>query len=84
MAEEHNHNHEEENIIWITNEEGKEEAYEILFDFDSETLTNLTYYISQQVKGKTKKSKSLHLAISKMKKVNKVNLNLLKQMKNGI
>lgn len=36
MAEEHNHNHEEENIIWITNEEGKEEAYEILFDFDSE------------------------------------------------
>ncbi|EHC5236513.1 DUF1292 domain-containing protein [Listeria monocytogenes serotype 1/2a] len=38
MAEEHNHNHEEENIIWITNEEGKEEAYEILFDFDSEAF----------------------------------------------
>ncbi|EHF5321789.1 DUF1292 domain-containing protein [Listeria monocytogenes] len=36
MAEEHNHNHEEDNIIWITNEEGKEEAFEILMSFDSE------------------------------------------------
>lgn len=41
MAEEHNHNHahnHEENLIWITNEEGKQEAYEILFDFDSEAF----------------------------------------------
>lgn len=84
MAEEHNHNHEEENIIWITNEEGKEEAYEILFDFDSEDFDKSYVLYSQLAKGKTKKSKSLHLAISKMKKANKVNLNQLKQMKNGI
>ncbi|MHC5252528.1 DUF1292 domain-containing protein [Listeria kieliensis] len=43
MGENHNHEHnhehnhgEEENIIWITNEEGVEEKYEILFDFDSD------------------------------------------------
>ncbi len=38
-SHEHNHEHnhgEEENIIWITNEEGVEEKYEILFDFDSD------------------------------------------------
>lgn len=84
MAEEHNHNHEEENIIWITNEEGKEEAYEILFDFDSEDFDKSYVLYFPAGKGKTKKSKSLHLAISKMKKANKVNLNQLKQMKNGI
>ncbi|EEO9264074.1 TPA_asm: hypothetical protein GEG69_06705 [Listeria monocytogenes] len=51
MAEEHNHNHEEENIIWITNEEGKEEAYEILFDFDSEDFDKSYVLYFPAVKG---------------------------------
>ncbi|EMG28559.1 hypothetical protein X560_0650 [Listeria fleischmannii 1991] len=37
MSEKHDHNHEEEqNFITIVNEEGVEEQFEILFNFDSE------------------------------------------------
>lgn len=50
MVEEYNYNYEEENIIWIINEEGKEEVYEIFFDFDFEDFDK--FYVLYFLVGK--------------------------------
>lgn len=78
MSHDHNHDHEERELITLVDEQGNETLFEILLTIDGKEEFGKTMFFLYQLmqkKMKTVKLKSKHTHSSKMKMELKVNCN---------
>ena len=78
MSHDHNHDHEERELITLVDEQGNETLFEILLTIDGkEEFGKIMFFLYQlmQKKMKTAKLKSKLIHSSKMKMEQKVNCN---------